>query len=97
VLPRLLLEREALNRVGYGGGCEQPACSSPPSVALCPRVAVRSPMSGASLAATKADGRFIDERARPSCVVRRGRLRCGMLVGAAKTASSASRLIREQK
>jgi hypothetical protein len=38
--------------------------------------------------------RVIDERARPGRVVRRGRLRCGMLVGPAKTAS---RLIREQK
>jgi hypothetical protein len=38
-----------------------PACSSPPSVALRPRVAARSPMRGASLAARQAAA-FVDKR-----------------------------------
>ena len=64
------------------------ARSSPPSIALRPRVAARSPMSGASWPATQAA--CTDERARPGSRRSPRALRCGMSAVAAATARRAS-------
>jgi hypothetical protein len=47
---------DAVREAGAGDSLLTPACSSPLAVALRPCVAARSPMSGASLSAMKADG-----------------------------------------
>jgi hypothetical protein len=51
-----------------------PACASPPSVATCPRVAVRSSMSGASWLVAQVDGCGAQTLIRPARAVRLRRL-----------------------